>query len=176
CKSVFNHVVCLPYTALCLYTGVSSHFKVSGGGLSGTYTGLQFHFHWGDVKNPGSEHMIYEHRYPTEMHIVTQKDHLTAPPEHPDGYAVLGSKVSLDHSISIDDLIGNVNLTKFYRYMGSLTTPACNEAVVWTIFHEPIHVNTELVKNAEEKASYVNLCIRYQLIYHLIIVNSLTCK
>lgn len=25
-----------------------------------------------------------------QMQIVTQKDHLTAPPEHPDGYAVLG--------------------------------------------------------------------------------------
>uniref|UniRef100_A0A668TJF0 Carbonic anhydrase n=1 Tax=Oreochromis aureus TaxID=47969 RepID=A0A668TJF0_OREAU len=137
--------------------------KVSGGGLSGTYTALQFHFHWGDVKNPGSEHTIDEHRYPMEMHIVTQKDGLTAPPEHPDGYAVLGffinvcilfhsnlstgSKVGLDHSICIDDLIGNVNLTKFYRYMGSLTTPACTEAVVWTIFHEPIHVNSELVSS-----------------------------
>ncbi|XP_035770227.1 carbonic anhydrase-like [Neolamprologus brichardi] len=154
--------------------------KVSGGGLSGTYTGLQFHFHWGDVKNPGSEHTIDEHRYPMEMHIVTQKDHLTAPPEYPDGYAVLGffinesepwvnftsylanltdkgSKVRLDHSISIDDLIGNVNLTKFYRYMGSLTTPACNEAVVWTIFHEPIHVNTELMKMFSNQTGYFNV-------------------
>uniref|UniRef100_A0AAX7SJ19 Carbonic anhydrase n=1 Tax=Astatotilapia calliptera TaxID=8154 RepID=A0AAX7SJ19_ASTCA len=109
--------------------------KVSGGGLSGTYTGLQFHFHWGDGNHPGSEHTVDEHRYPMEMHIVTQKDHLTAPREHPDGYAVLGFFINVTTKL----------VSKFYQYMGSLTTPACNEAVVWTIFHEPIHTNSELV-------------------------------
>uniref|UniRef100_A0A3B3UVD9 Alpha-carbonic anhydrase domain-containing protein n=1 Tax=Poecilia latipinna TaxID=48699 RepID=A0A3B3UVD9_9TELE len=47
-------------------------------------------------------------------------------------------------NITIDDLIGNVDRTKFYRYMGSLTTPYCNQAVVWTIFQEPIKVHKDL--------------------------------
>ncbi|XP_039472543.1 carbonic anhydrase-like [Oreochromis aureus] len=183
-RDVFTSIMNNGHTVECTLKG--NEVKVSGGGLSGTYTALQFHFHWGDVKNPGSEHTIDEHRYPMEMHIVTQKDGLTAPPEHPDGYAVLGffinatdavdmsepwvnftsylsnltnkgSKVGLDHSICIDDLIGNVNLTKFYRYMGSLTTPACTEAVVWTIFHEPIHVNSELIKKFPMETKLVNI-------------------
>uniref|UniRef100_A0A3B4H0P8 Carbonic anhydrase n=1 Tax=Pundamilia nyererei TaxID=303518 RepID=A0A3B4H0P8_9CICH len=130
--------------------------KVSGGGLSGTYTGLQFHFHWGDGNHPGSEHTVDEHRYPMEMHIVTQKDHLTAPREHPDGYAVLGffinvsmsqtSRLMVTYEISIDDLLGNVNRHDYYRYSGSLTTHLCNQAVVWTVFKEPVNVDLNLVR------------------------------
>lgn len=33
----------------------------------------------------------------------------------------------------------------FYRYDGSLTTPACNEGLIWTIFTETIHLSKEQV-------------------------------
>ncbi|XP_040192843.1 carbonic anhydrase 4 isoform X2 [Rana temporaria] len=43
---------------------------ISGGGLDGTYTALQFHFHWGSIEMHGSEHSIDGERYPAELHIV----------------------------------------------------------------------------------------------------------
>ena len=53
--------------------------------------------------------------------------------------------------ISLDDLLEGVDRTKYYRYLGSLTTPACNEAVVWTVFKDSIKVSKDVV-------SYFFLC------------------
>lgn len=56
-----------------------------------------------------------------------------------------GSKAEVTEEISIDDLLGSVNRNAFYRYNGSLTTPLCNEAVVWTVFKESVKVDKNLV-------------------------------
>ncbi|KAI3365001.1 hypothetical protein L3Q82_001168 [Scortum barcoo] len=61
------------------------------------------------------------------------------------GHIDKGSEVNLNHSIFVSDVIGDVNLIKLYRYLGSLTTPNCSEAVVWTVFEEPININKDLV-------------------------------
>lgn len=55
---------------------------------------------------------------------------------------------SLDISgsgISLDDLLPGVDRTKYYRYMGSLTTPNCNEAVVWTVFKDSVKISSDLI-------------------------------
>ncbi|KAF3853532.1 hypothetical protein F7725_014220 [Dissostichus mawsoni] len=70
---------------------------------------------------------------------------------------VIETNVITEHNISIDDLIKDVDLTKFYRYMGSLTTPNCNEAVVWTVFHEPINIHKTLIQKFPEKAGFRNV-------------------
>uniref|UniRef100_UPI0037E86417 uncharacterized protein n=1 Tax=Semicossyphus pulcher TaxID=241346 RepID=UPI0037E86417 len=159
--------------------------EVSGGGLNGTYSTIQFHLHWGDTEHhPGSEHTIDGHRYPMEMHIVSLKKGVPQPTEDSEGIAVLGffinatddgdmsgpwstltsyltndtdSEVDFNHTLSINDLIGNVNLAKFYRYMGSLTTPNCNEAVVWTVFQEPININKNLIQKFPMKTGLTNV-------------------
>lgn len=56
-----------------------------------------------------------------------------------------GSAVDVKANLSIDDLLGNVNRAAYYRYNGSLTTPSCNEAVVWTVFEESVKVDQNLV-------------------------------
>ncbi|XP_062919345.1 carbonic anhydrase 4-like [Mobula hypostoma] len=57
-----------------------------------------------------------------------------------------GDKLTLDGAFSMMDLIDSINLTKYYRYNGSLTTPECNEIVLWTVFEEPIRLNASLVE------------------------------
>lgn len=38
------------------------------------------------------------------------------------------------------------NLSHFYRYPGSLTTPPCSESVIWTVFDSPIILSPTQVK------------------------------
>lgn len=56
-----------------------------------------------------------------------------------------GTSVPLLPGVSLYDLLVGVDLTKYYRYLGSLTTPDCNKAVVWTVFKEPIKISRNLI-------------------------------
>ncbi|XP_075250496.1 carbonic anhydrase 2-like [Convolutriloba macropyga] len=46
-----------------------------------------------------------------------------------------------EHKADIKHLLPD-DLSEYYRYQGSLTSPPCYEFVVWTIFHNPIHIST----------------------------------
>ncbi|TDH15682.1 hypothetical protein EPR50_G00011900 [Perca flavescens] len=56
-----------------------------------------------------------------------------------------GKNVTVAPGISLDDLLTGVDRTKYYRYLGSLTTPRCNEAVVWTVFKDTIKVSKDVI-------------------------------
>ncbi|XP_020339937.1 carbonic anhydrase 4 [Oncorhynchus kisutch] len=68
-----------------------------------------------------------------------------------------GSSVDIVQPLSISDLLGSVDLTKFYRYQGSLTTPTCDEVVVWTVFEEPIKLRRDLVEQFPKTLKYRNI-------------------
>uniref|UniRef100_A0A8C3QBI3 Carbonic anhydrase n=1 Tax=Geospiza parvula TaxID=87175 RepID=A0A8C3QBI3_GEOPR len=143
-------------------------------GLPGVYTAVQMHLHWGglDLESSGSEHTIDGMRYFAELHIVhynsANYSSFEEAKDKPQGLAVLAflytstSPLTADtisasfggHSTSLSSLDIQAmlpeNLSHFYRYQGSLTTPPCSESVIWTIFHSPIvlsHTQVQLLEN-----------------------------
>ncbi|KAK0155273.1 Carbonic anhydrase 4 [Merluccius polli] len=150
-KKAMDYLINTGHTVKCV---LKEGVEVSGGGLDHIYSALQFHFHWGDDSDhpQGSEHMVDSVRYPMEMHIVNKRKDLSLAEAimTQDGLAVLGffievTQTSLHEDMSLDDLLGGVDRSMFYRYNGSLTTPTCNEAVVWTIFSQPIRMDKKLL-------------------------------
>uniref|UniRef100_A0A7N8Y7V1 Carbonic anhydrase n=1 Tax=Mastacembelus armatus TaxID=205130 RepID=A0A7N8Y7V1_9TELE len=147
-----------------------SSIKIKGGNLEVPYKAVQLHMHWGKEGGLGSEHTIDGEQFPMEMHIVHIKEEYTSlsqAKKDPIGLAVLGffieettpankkfdplinalknvthpSNTTLS-SVSLDMFIPpQENLTKYFRYNGSLTTPNCSEAVVWTLFENTIFLS-----------------------------------
>ncbi|XP_029027216.1 carbonic anhydrase 4b [Betta splendens] len=150
-----------------------SSIKIKGGNLAATYKAVQLHLHWGKEGRLGSEHTIDGERFPMEMHIVHIKQEynsLTQAVTDSTGVAVLGFffKESPSANKKYDPLINALmnikqpstnttvtgvsldmfvlpqeNMSKYLRYDGSLTTPNCNEAVVWTLFEDTVHLSRE---------------------------------
>ncbi|XP_044869048.1 carbonic anhydrase 4-like [Mauremys mutica] len=65
--------------------------------------------------------------------------------QHLEKVALKGKKTNLDGSFSLRGLLDSVDLARYYRYQGSLTTPNCDEVVVWTVFPDPILVPPDVV-------------------------------
>ncbi|XP_035648066.1 carbonic anhydrase 4b [Oncorhynchus keta] len=147
--------------------------KVQGGDLAVPYKAVQLHLHWGKDGGPGSEHTIDGEQYPMELHIVNIKEEYNSLAEalqDTAGVGVLGffyeesrssnkkydaivnalntikhpsSNTTLSE-VSLDMLIpSRSNMTSYFRYNGSLTTPACVESVVWTMFENTIPLSRQ---------------------------------
>nr|XP_033813185.1 carbonic anhydrase 15-like isoform X2 [Geotrypetes seraphini] len=58
-----------------------------------------------------------------------------------------GNFVDLEPTFRLDSLLPSTNkLTRYYRYQGSLTTPDCEEAVIWTVFEDTIPISCAQLK------------------------------
>lgn len=153
---------------------------LAAGNLPTQYKAVQFHLHWGENGGPGSEHTVDGEQFPMELHIVHMKKDFTDIGKallDPEGVAVLGffyeesSSVNKKYEplinalkaiqttgantslsqISLEQLIpSEKSLTNYYRYKGSLTTPGCHEAVVWTVFEQPIPLSKTQLKAFSE--------------------------
>ncbi|KAF6200541.1 hypothetical protein GE061_004984 [Apolygus lucorum] len=137
---------------------VGPQIGIAGGGLIGFYLLNHIHLHWSR-----SEHSIDQNTYKMEAHLVHYKspyNNMTQDEvlDEPDGIAVLAVLFELGTADPlIEDLIANLgrNLTEvelpmvtpqsflpantdvYIRYRGSLTTPPCDEVVIWTVFPTP---------------------------------------
>ncbi|XP_020363622.1 carbonic anhydrase 4 isoform X1 [Oncorhynchus kisutch] len=147
--------------------------KVQGGDLAVPYKAIQLHLHLGKDGGPGSEHTIDGERYPMELHIVNIKEEYNSLDEalkDLTGVGVLGffyeqsgssnkkydsiinalNSINMPSSnttlsdVSLDMFIpSQSNMTSYFRYQGSLTTPPCEEAVVWTVFKNTIPLSRQ---------------------------------
>jgi len=145
---------------------ISPGSTISGAHLNGEYELIQFHFHWGSKRGQGAEHLIRGESSDAELHFVHAKKCPDIPDynplEHSDGLAVLGVrlvemdwrentsfKTLTDHFENLSEIgkeypcIGIdlermlPDLSNFYTYQGSLTTPPLNECVCWMVCEKP---------------------------------------
>uniref|UniRef100_A0A665TFH3 Carbonic anhydrase n=1 Tax=Echeneis naucrates TaxID=173247 RepID=A0A665TFH3_ECHNA len=143
--------------------------QLTGGALPGQYRAAQFHFHWGGNGRPGSEHTIDGERFPMELHIVHIKEPYgsLAEAEHDmAGIALLAFLFEVIHedvilgihlrpTVYIRDILLLFNIIPsakelhgYYRYVGSMTTPGCEQAVAWTVFHRTLFCPSPLQLDA----------------------------
>uniref|UniRef100_A0A8C6ZFH8 Alpha-carbonic anhydrase domain-containing protein n=1 Tax=Nothoprocta perdicaria TaxID=30464 RepID=A0A8C6ZFH8_NOTPE len=149
------------------HTGASRRLpSIRGGGLPGTYRALQLHFHWGSPAGNGSEHTLDGRQFPMEVGGSLAAGAANAPSGSERGWwlvaLALAAAVSDTDNSNYNTIVAalrNVShqgeassaapnllphagqLSKYYRYQGSLTTPDCSEVVVWTVFEEPVAVS-----------------------------------
>ncbi|XP_013379637.1 carbonic anhydrase isoform X2 [Lingula anatina] len=144
-------------------------YRLNSSKFSHAYKLVQFHWHWGNVSTQGSEHTIDGTEYPLELHFVhysTAYNTINDAISQSKGLAALGVMFTIQSSDNqamkpIFDLLSNVNASgsshtfnytgslmsflpsdkSYYRYMGSLTTPACQESVVWTLLQTPVGIS-----------------------------------
>ncbi|KAF4675387.1 hypothetical protein FOL47_007845 [Perkinsus chesapeaki] len=136
-------------------------------GYEGDHFLLQnVHAHWGLNNYTGSEHLIEGKAYPLEMHFVHYNDKFNSLGEakgQPGGLAVIGvlfeigeanSEIAkfLDSILAGRNTVDSVDLTAlmpvdastmFYAYNGSLTTPTCDENLLWHVAKTTMTVSEE---------------------------------
>ncbi|XP_041063004.1 carbonic anhydrase 6 [Carcharodon carcharias] len=139
---------------------------------------MHFHWGALDPESSGSEHTIDGIRYVAELHIVHYNSdkyrNFSEASDKADGLAVLAffyedghfentyysdfisslskiryaGQVTEIQPIDISTMLPD-NLSNFYRYSGSLTTPPCFETISWTIFDTPIVLSSNQVRLLE---------------------------
>ena len=52
----------------------------------------------------------------------------------------------VDEHVAVEQLIKSLDLSKFYHYEGSLTTPPCTEGLNWFVLHDTQPISAEQVE------------------------------
>ncbi|XP_040819522.1 carbonic anhydrase 9 [Ochotona curzoniae] len=135
------------------------------------YRALQLHLHWGSADRPGSEHTVDGHRFPAEIHVVHMSTSFTEMGQalgRPGGLAVLAAflQEGPEENSAYEQLLSHLgeipeegsetwipgldvsallpsDLSRYFRYEGSLTTPPCSQGVIWTVFNQTVKLSAK---------------------------------
>lgn len=139
---------------------------------------MHLHWGGWDMEASGSEHTLDGIRYMAELHVVHYNSDkyksFDEAIDKPDGLAVLAFFYEDGHfeNTYYSDFINNLskikyagqsmnissinvrsmlpeNLNHFFRYQGSLTTPPCDESIIWTVFDTPITLSHNQIRKLE---------------------------
>lgn len=139
---------------------------LTGGGLIGEYSFVNFHVHWGENNQHGSEHQIDGYQYPAEAHFVHRNCtsgqlavlafffQLTDERANDwDRYAQMSDRNVCELNLS---QLMNKTDGEFFRYVGSLTTPPCTEGIIWTVFSGEIPIREESLEFLRRRVTRKN--------------------
>lgn len=91
----------------------------------------------------GSQREVREGASEPQRSLPSPTDGILSPPE---------MTTKMKKNISLSDLLPEEEkLRRYFRYLGSLTTPDCEEKVVWTVFEETIQLQEEQVHRAQPR-------------------------
>ncbi|XP_064147819.1 carbonic anhydrase 9 [Loxodonta africana] len=135
------------------------------------YRALQLHLHWGAAGRPGSEHTVDGHRFAAEIHVVHLSTAFAKVDEalgRPGGLAVLAAflQEGPEENSAYEQLLSHLediaeegsetwvpgldvsallpsDLSRYFRYEGSLTTPSCAQGVIWTVFNQTVRLSAK---------------------------------
>ncbi|XP_028741012.1 carbonic anhydrase 1 [Peromyscus leucopus] len=143
---------------------------LKGGPLSSDYRLTQFHFHWGNSNDHGSEHTVDGVKYSGELHIVhwnaAKYSSVAEAVSKADGMAIIGAFLKVGPANpNLQKVLDALNSVKtkgkrapftnfdpstllpssldYWTYFGSLTHPPLHESVTWFILKESITVSPE---------------------------------
>lgn len=150
-----------------------SNRYIEGARLPGRFQFAQFHLHWGANSSRGSEHTVRGFQYPLELHFVHFNAKYGSAAEamkYQDGLAVIAvffevSPTANDDMSVLVDALKEVRLSdekgfnlqrpvvlnrflpritrSYFRYLGSLTTPPCSQAVTFTVMTTTVPISEE---------------------------------
>ncbi|NWT43278.1 CAH1 anhydrase, partial [Chroicocephalus maculipennis] len=143
---------------------------LTGGPLTGTYRLRQFHFHWGQTDDQGSEHAVDGKKYASELHFIhwnaDKYSNAAEASDKPDGLAIVTVFLKVTRNTNPVLLMGFINAAylpqgkqtpfsdfdpssllpealDYWTYNVSLMHPPLHESVIWIILKEPITISSE---------------------------------